>query len=92
MIRTERDKVREARKIKILEQFAGKRIPLTVNEVARKVDIVWPVAFKLLTQLVEEGRLYGDKLNGYTLYPPEIKKQPSLAQKVRQFLHVQFNA
>lgn len=79
---TERDKTREERKAQVLESFSeGKK--LYTNHVAKQIGVVWPVADRLLRELVAEGRLSGSKGWGYTL--PE---KQTLWRKIREVLHV----
>lgn len=73
---------REKRKLAILAEFQeGKK--LYTNQVATKINVVWPVADRLLRELVKEGRLSGDKPTGYIMF-----KKPSLLEKIRNVLHV----
>lgn len=71
-MKTEREKTREARKLTILNHFSGDERKYT-NQVAKEADIVWPVADRLLNELVAEGRLVGDKIKGYALYETPMK-------------------
>lgn len=73
---------REKRKLAILAEFQeGEK--LYTNQVATKINVVWPVADRLLRELVKEGRLSGDKATGYIMF-----KKPSLLEKIRNVLHV----
>lgn len=67
MIKSEREKTRVVRKEKVLAMFSDGNT-LYTNTVAKKIGVVWPVADRLLQQLVDEGRLSGNKLDGYSLY------------------------
>lgn len=83
MIRTEREKAREARKQNIIKAFVGNEV-LYTNQVAKKLGVVWPQADRLLRSLVEEGRLVGNKMIGYSL--PE--KKETLGEKIKRILHI----
>lgn len=85
MIRTEREKTREVRKLNVLKAFVGNEI-LYTNQIAKKIGVVWPVADRLLQELVDEGRLSGDKLAGYTPYKPPVKL--TLYERIKRFIHV----
>lgn len=85
MIRTERERIRDARKLNIIKAFAGNETLFT-NEIAKKVGVVWPVASRLLQDLVDEKRLSGNKVDGYTLFKEERKK--SLLEKIKGILHI----
>lgn len=85
MIRTEREKKREIRKLDALAQFTGDET-LYTNQIAKKIGVVWPVADRLLNELVDEGKLTGNKLLGYVLYQEPAKEK--LRDKVKRLLHI----
>lgn len=85
MIRTEREKTREVRKLNVLKGFVGNET-LYTNQVAKKIGVVWPVADRLLNELVEEGRLTGNKLMGYSVY--EEPKKETIREKIKRIFHV----
>ena len=89
LMRTEREKTREARKLDILVSFTEEDTQYT-NQVAKKIGVVWPVADRLLRELVREGKLTGDKVKGYRLYeePIEEPKKDNFFDKVKSFLHI----
>lgn len=80
MIMTKRDKTRERRKLNATAEFHGEETLFT-NEIAKAIGVVWPVADRLLKELVDEGKLTGDKLNGY-------KKKQTVWGKIKGVLHV----
>jgi hypothetical protein len=82
MIRTEREKTREVRKLNVLELFVDDKT-LYTNQVAKKIGVVWPVADRLLNELVEERKLTGDKAVGYKLF-----QQEGVYGKIKKFLHL----
>lgn len=79
---TERDRIREDRKIKILDGFPKDKKVFT-NEVATKIGVHWPVADSLLRALVAEGKLAGGKDNGYIL-----PVKPTILERIKSVLHV----
>lgn len=83
MIRTEREKTREVRKLNVIESFISDETQFT-NQIAKKIDVVWPVADRLLNELVDEGRLFGDKVKGYRLHP--APKKEGLRDKIKHLL------
>lgn len=78
-----REKIRIARKNKIVKLFAADE-KLFTNQVAVRASIVWPVADGLLQELVEEGRLAGDKINGYFV---PVEKSSKLG-RLKSFFHI----
>lgn len=83
MIRTEREKTREARKLSALKAFVGNEV-LYTNHIAKKIGVVWPVADRLLQELVDEGRLTGDKSYGYKV-PKPVKL--TIYGRIKKLLH-----
>jgi hypothetical protein len=82
MIRTERERIRETRKSEIIKAFVGNEV-LYTNQVATKIKVVWPQADILLQSLVQEGRLTGNKMIGYS-----VPKKETFRDKIRKFLHI----
>jgi predicted transcriptional regulator len=85
MIRTEREKIREVRKLDILSTFKGSETQYT-NQIAKGIGVTWMVADRLLQQMVDEGRLYGNKMLGYS-----TQKKPedmSRWEKLKRMLNV----
>lgn len=85
MVQSESQKKREVRKLNTLVQFHTDET-LYTNQIAKNIGVVWPVADRLLNELVKEGRLTGNKMQGYTLYV-EPKKE-TLREKIKRILHV----
>ena len=66
MVLTTRDKIRELRKDKVVCLFDEKDILFT-NEISRNINVVWGITDKIMRELVEEGRVAGNKYDGYRL-------------------------
>ena len=83
MIRTQRERVRDERKHNIIKSFVG-HDKLFTNEIAKKINVVWPVADRLLIELVDEKRLAGDKVNGYYIYQEDTTLLAKLKKLYRR--------
>lgn len=84
-MKTEREIIREARKLDIIDALKVDNA-LYTNQIAKKLDVVWPTADRLLQELADEGRIFGNKLLGYSLYDKEQKV--TFYDKIKKFLHV----
>lgn len=82
MIMTERDRIRERRKLEVIDAFSEDEVLFT-NQIAKRIGVVWPVADRILKELVHEERIMGGKMNGYTL---PAKK--TIWVKLKQVFHV----
>jgi predicted transcriptional regulator len=74
----EREIVREKRKALILDILEeGTQF---TNQIAREVGVNWPMADKLLSEMVQARTIVGDKLNGYRLPP-----SPTFWQRIKNW-------
>lgn len=85
MTRLNQERVRDERKAAIISLF-NNGDALYTNKVANAIGVVWPVADRLLQDLVKEGTIEGDKVAGYKL-AKKIDKT-TLRYRIKKFLRV----
>lgn len=83
MMKSPREQKRELRKANILSSFDENETQYT-NQIAKRINVVWPVADRLLQELVDERQLVGDKLAGYKLY--HKSKKENIFEKIKRLL------
>jgi Mn-dependent DtxR family transcriptional regulator len=85
MTRLNQERVRDERKAAVISLF-NNGDSLYTNKVAKGIGVVWPVADRLLQDLVKEGIIEGDKVAGYKL-AKKIDKT-TLRYRIKKFLRV----